>query len=98
MRPQRQAAMRALVIGVNMGDPDYAAHADEFLLLARSAGARVVDHITAWRDRPDPALFIGSGKVAEIAERVEQHKPNIILFDQPLGPAQQRNLERALKR
>jgi len=89
--------MRALVIGVDLGDPDYAAHADEFLLLARSAGARVVEHITARRDRPDPALFIGSGKVAEIADKVAEHQPSIILFDQPLGPAQQRNLERALK-
>ncbi|HLR12989.1 MAG TPA: GTPase HflX [Burkholderiaceae bacterium] len=89
--------MRALVIGVDLGDPDYAAHADEFLLLARSAGARVVEHITARRDRPDPALFIGSGKVAEIADKVAEHQPSIILFDQPLGPAQQRTLERALK-
>ncbi len=91
-------AMKAIVIGVDRGEPDYAAHAEEFLLLAHSAGADVVAQVVARRSRPDPATFIGSGKVEEIAALVAAHQPDIILFDQALGPAQQRNLERALGR
>ncbi len=87
--------MQAIIISVNLGDPDHDAHADEFVMLAQSAGATILDHITARRLRPDPALFIGTGKVNEIASRVQELKPGVVLFDQPLGPAQQRNLEQA---
>ncbi len=90
--------MKAIVISVDLGEPDHAAHAEEFLLLAASAGATVLEQVVARRDRPDPATFIGSGKVQEIADLVESCRPDIILFDQALGPAQQRNLERAFGR
>lgn len=87
--------MKALVIHVDLGDLDRDAHAQEFLLLARSAGARVVGEVTARRSRPDPAYFIGSGKVKEISALIRDANPDVVLFDQPLSPAQQRNLERA---
>jgi GTPase len=86
--------MRALVIGVDMGLPDYAAHREEFEMLARGAGAQVVASITARRDRPDAAYFIGSGKVEEVLAILLESEADIVLFDQPLSPAQQRNLER----
>lgn len=89
-------SMKVIVISVDLGEPDYAAHADEFVMLATSAGATVLEHIKVRRSRPDAALFIGSGKVQEIALLVEQTEPDIVLFDQALSPAQQRNLERAL--
>src|SRR5690625_3112225 len=90
--------MKAVIISVDMGEPDYQAHADEFVMLAESAGAHVSEHIVARRSRPDPAHFIGSGKLHEAALVVEQTNPDIVLFDQPLAPAQQRNIERALGR
>ena len=46
------------------------------------------------RARPDPAFFIGSGKVAEIAERLSAEQIDHVLFDHALSPIQQRNLER----
>lgn len=90
--------MKTLVISVDLGEPDYQAHVDEFLMLAKSAGADIVSHVVAKRDRPDAAYFIGSGKVQEAVLLADSTDVDIILFDQPLSPAQQRNLERQFQR
>ncbi|MFA7438554.1 GTPase HflX [Castellaniella sp.] len=87
--------MRALVISVDLGEPDYDAHIEEFLLLARGAGADILHVLTVRRSRPDAAGYIGSGKIAEAADLVHDLEADIVLFDQSLSPAQQRNLERA---
>ena len=86
--------MRALIISVDLGAPDYLAHAQEFAMLAKGAGAQVVATLTARRQRPDAAYFIGTGKVQEGVLLAQELEAEVILFDQPLSPAQQRNLER----
>ena len=86
--------MRSLIISVDLGSPDYQAHADEFVMLARGAGAVIVATVTARRSRPDAAYFIGSGKADEAVLLAQEHDAEVVLFDQPLSPAQQRNLER----
>ena len=86
--------MKSLVISVDLGDPDHQAHAEEFLMLARGAGADIVEVLTARRSRPDAAGFIGSGKIEEAAALVKATGAEVVLFDQALTPAQQRNLER----
>ncbi|SAI72048.1 GTP-binding protein [Bordetella ansorpii] len=86
--------MRALIISVDLGSPEHAAHADEFAMLARGAGAEITGILTARRDTPDAKFFIGSGKVEEAVMMAKAQLVDIILFDQPLSPAQQRNLER----
>jgi GTP-binding protein HflX len=88
--------MKALVIGVDLGLPDYQANRQEFDMLAKGAGAEIVAQVTAKRDRPDAATFIGSGKVEEVRLLCEESGAEVVLFDQPLAPAQQRNLERKL--
>lgn len=88
--------MDAVIISVDLGEADYQAHADEFVMLAESAGARVLAKIVARRSRPDPAHYIGSGKLQEAAQLVAETNPDVVLFDQPLSPAQQRNIERSL--
>ncbi len=89
----KQIANKSLVVSVDLGEPDYQAHAEEFLLLAKGAGADVVEVLSVKRDRPDPAGFIGSGKVLEAAAMVKASGAEVVLFDQSLTPAQQRNLE-----
>jgi len=89
--------MRALIITVDLGNPDYLAHAEEFAMLARGAGAEIVATLSARRGRPDAAHFIGSGKLQEAVLLAQSERADIILFDQALSPAQQRNLERALQ-
>ncbi len=86
-----------LIVSVDQGEPDFDARCEEFQMLARSAGAELVDTIVARRGKPDAATFVGSGKVEEIALAAAAHQADLVLFDQPLSPAQQRNLERALK-
>jgi len=70
--------------------------AEEFRLLAKSAGAAIIEHLTVQRIKPDPKYFIGTGKADEIAELVENKDIELVIFDQTLSPAQERNLERIL--
>jgi len=69
---------------------------EEIQLLTESAGACVVDTITAFRRRPDPSTYIGRGKVAEIKRRVESEELDLIILNHSVSPIQERNLEREL--
>lgn len=90
--------MRAFIVDVNLyGDLDFQAHHDELVMLVKGAGAKVVGTLVANRERPDPALFLGKGKVEEAVGLAQAAGAEIILFGQPLSPAQQRNLEREFK-
>ena len=71
---------------------------EELQALAVSAGARVVGLVSGRRDRPDPALFVGSGKADEIAQVCAAHQADLVIFDHALSPGQQRNLTKILKR
>lgn len=86
--------MKALIVSVDMGELDYQAHADEFVMLAEGAGAIIADVVVVKRSKPDAAYFIGTGKLEEAQLLAQEHGVEIILFDQALSPAQQRNLER----
>jgi len=68
---------------------------DEFQELARSAGAEIVDIVTAPRDRPEARFYVGKGKVEELAGRVEAADADLILVSQSLSAVQERNIEKA---
>lgn len=70
----------------------------ELKALAESAGARVVATVTGHRERPDPALFAGSGKCEDIRLACVVHDADLVIFDHALSPGQQRNLTNLLKR
>ncbi len=89
---------RAVLVGVGLGAPVDPEDLSEFSQLARSAGATVVATITARRDRPDPRLFIGSGKAAEIRDLAAAHEADVVLVDRALSPSQERNLEELIGR
>src|SRR5215510_2326978 len=69
---------------------------DELRELATSAGARVIDEVIQRRDPPDPATYIGRGKVAEIREQVLVEGVDVVIFDDELSPSQAKNLEELL--
>jgi GTP-binding protein HflX len=50
------------------------------------------------RDRPDPRFFVGSGKADEIRAAAAEHNADVVLFDHPLSPSQERNLEKLIER
>ena len=87
----------ALLVGVDLGLPNFDADLLELGLLAQTAGLQPVGRITCKRKAPDAALFIGSGKADEIKLLALDTAATEILFDQSLSPAQQRNLERHLE-
>lgn len=71
---------------------------DELALLVDTAGADVVARVVQRRDSPDPATFLGSGKVQELREICLALDSDTVVFEHNLSPAQQRNLEKILGR
>jgi len=69
---------------------------EELSQLARTAGIEVVGQMTQRLDRPNPATFIGPGKVEELVERVAETAADVVIFDDELSPRHQRELEKAL--
>ncbi|TAK90929.1 MAG: GTPase HflX [Burkholderiaceae bacterium] len=86
----------AVLVSLAIGR-DAAPSLEELTLLAESAGCVVVAQVEGKRAAPDAALFVGSGKAEEIAALLAQHEAELVIFDNTLSPAQQRNLERLLK-
>jgi GTP-binding protein HflX len=77
-------------------DPEHAL--DELAGLADAAGADVVLRVQQERAKPDPATFLGSGKVQTLAAACAETRADVVIFDNELSPAQLRNLEQALDR
>ncbi len=69
---------------------------DEIQGLAETAGAVVLSGVVQRRDKPDTATYLGKGKVDELLQLVEFHAADVVIFDNDLSPAQNRNLETAL--
>jgi GTPase len=71
---------------------------DELALLADTAGAVVTGRVVQERRSPDPATFVGKGKVHEIERLAEEKGAGLVLFDEDLSPAQLRNLEKQIQK
>ncbi|MAF84863.1 MAG: GTPase HflX [Gammaproteobacteria bacterium] len=71
---------------------------DEFCSLALAAGAEVTGQLTARVRSANPKYLVGVGKLEEIKALADGADADVILFDHPLTPAQERNLEKALQR
>ncbi|MBI3048777.1 MAG: GTPase HflX [Acidobacteria bacterium] len=71
---------------------------DELAGLADAAGAHVVLRVLQERPKPDPATFIGSGKVTALATACAEAGVDVVIFDNELTPAQLRQLEERLGR
>ncbi len=87
---------RAFLIGMmRRGDSAHEAEMSliELGLLTDTAGSDPVGETLVRRDRPDPALFIGSGKARELASETKALDVDVVVFDNELSPAQQRNLQ-----
>ncbi|HLF75896.1 MAG TPA: GTPase HflX [Dehalococcoidia bacterium] len=69
---------------------------DELALLAHTAGAEVAGRAVQRMDRPNPAHYIGKGKLEEIVAERQDADYTLVVFDDELSPSQQRNLENAL--
>ena len=95
-----QGTERAILVGMEYGGSNTLWTAEDSLeelkQLADTAGAEVVQKFLQKRPKPDPAFFIGRGKVQELALYVQQENIDLCIFDDELSPAQQRNIEQAM--
>ena len=91
-----QARERVLIVQVDFGNLDLDEAIEEVRMLAESAGADVADVMTCRRDRPDVALFVGSGKAEEIGQHAKALDAGLVIFNHSLSPVQQRNLEQVV--
>lgn len=70
---------------------------DELEFLAYTAGGEVSKRFTQKMDAPNPKTFIGSGKMEQVREFVEENDIGTAIFDDELSPAQQKNIEKILR-
>ena len=88
---------RALLVHAETRGEDPERATAEFAELVRATGADPVELAVAPARRPDPRYFVGSGKAAELRERVEAEGIELAIFNHRLTPAQERNLEARLE-
>ncbi len=68
-------------------------HLEELARLADTAGAEVVGEVTQQIERPNPATYLGSGKVEELKQTIGDTDATLLLFDDELSPSQAKNIE-----
>jgi GTP-binding protein HflX len=97
----RQPQERAVLVGVDLPSRVHKVPVDysleELERLAETAGAMVVHKYSQQVRSVTPATLIGRGKVDEICAGLQEHHANLVIVDEDLTPAQQRNLENAFK-
>ena len=86
---------KAVLVGVGRGIEE--SDLDELAALADSAGAEPVARVLQTRQDPNPATFVGRGKLEEIHRAVHTTGAEAVLLDDELSPGQLRNLEERLK-
>jgi GTPase len=96
---KRKIRQKAIVAGVYLKGEKGGADGmllDELASLCRTAGAAVVGRMIQVLDRFNPSTLIGSGKAEELVGRIKESGANLVVFDTPLSPSQQVNLEKKL--
>lgn len=93
-----QETERVILVGVSQQDGDDAEDSvAELAELVETAGAVVVGTLIQKRENIHPGTYVGTGKVFELEELIEQTGATGIVCDDELSPAQLKNLEEALK-
>jgi GTP-binding protein HflX len=92
---------RAVLVGLNAFSLSKEENAtetsmEELAALLETAGGETVGMVMQSKDSPDPRTFIGEGKVAEVKELVQAVGADMVIFDNPLSPSQQRALSEDL--
>ena len=88
----------AIIVCLDFGDGAYEESVEEVVRLVQSAGVRRHRVVRGRRSRPDPRLYAGTGKVAEIGRAAAELNAGYVVFNHALSPAQERNVERELRR
>ena len=86
---------QAILVSVDTGEFDCEISLDELEELSETAGAQVIARMVQKRPAPDPASYLGSGRLEELAEFCTTHTADLIIVDGEISPSQQRNIENA---
>lgn len=86
---------QAILVSVDTGEFDCEISLDELEELSETAGAQVIARMVQKRPAPDPATYLGSGRLEELAEFCTAHTADLIIVDGEISPSQQRNIENA---
>lgn len=84
----------AVLVSVDTGAFDIDVSIDELEELAKTAGAEVFAKVIQKKEKPNSALFVGTGKLEEIKQLCNDNDIDLIIFDAELTPSQQRNIEK----
>jgi GTPase len=90
----------AILIGVATQHQDIVKvteYLDELAFLVDTAGGTAVKCFIQKLEYPDPRTYVGTGKLEEIREYLDEHKTDLVVFDDELSPSQLRNIEHILK-
>lgn len=94
--PKQETAVLVGLISKSQNDDQVKEYLDELEFLTDTAGAKVLKRFTQRLEHPDSSTFIGSGKLNDVCKFIADNNVNLLIFDDELSPAQQRNLEKAV--
>ncbi len=92
-------AKKAVLVGmIPHGSPLAKEHyLDELSGLVKTAGCEVVGRLVQVKDQPDPATYLGKGKIEELHQLMQSTGAELAVFDNTLSPSQGKNIEAAIK-
>ena len=95
-QPERERAVLIAVVRDNQELRQSEEYLDELEFLAETADIATVKRFTQRLPQPSSRIYVGPGKLEEIAAYCEEHAVDVAIFDDELTPAQTRNIERAM--
>ena len=96
-----RATERAILVGLitpDQNEEQVKEYLDELAFLAETSGAITEKRFVQKLEHPNPATFVGKGKLNDICKYVKEHEIDLIIFDDELTPTQLRNIEKMLER
>jgi GTP-binding protein HflX len=95
-----KAEERAVLVGLitpEQDDEQVTEYLDELAFLAETSGAITEQRFTQKLNHPNPATFVGKGKLDDINKYVREKEIDLVIFDDELSPTQLRNIEKVLE-
>lgn len=93
---KQETAILVGLISKHQNEDQIVEYLDELEFLTDTAGAKTIKHFIQKLEIPNPKTFLGSGKIQEVKEYVEDHDIDMVIFDDELSPTQLRNIEKIL--
>lgn len=98
---EEEKVQKALLISVYHGSQQKMIceeHLDELALLARTFGIEVAEKIACPLRKFDASTYLSKGKLEELIEKAKELEVDLVIFDDEITPAQQRNLQKAFEK